>query len=51
MTKATRTLWRLRSDITITMPPTNSVNFLENSQMLLYETAQVSTNGDTSVYD
>jgi len=51
MTKATRTLWRLPSDITTTMPPTTLANFLGKSQKAKYASAQVSTNGDTGVYD
>src|ERR1051326_3329341 len=51
MNKATRTLWRLFSDITTAMPPPEPGNFREKSQTPQYATTQVSTNGDTRVYD
>src|SRR5687768_2933800 len=46
-TKATRTLWRLLSDITTAMPSNRSLKMPEKTKEVLYGSAQVSTTGDT----
>lgn len=51
MTKATRTLWRLPSDITTAMPSLNPSKKPEKRKIVLYVTEQVSTSGNTTVYD
>gem|GEM_PF-5509443 len=51
ITKATRTLWRLPSHITTAMPSLDPSKKPEKWKKVLYVPAEVSTSGNTTVYD